>query len=85
MSKQPDIYEQRDPSDSPPNFRHKEDGDDSNSGSFYDQADMQRLGKEQELKVCSSRSQHLGRECDFPTTIRFSNETSDWTGLQESE
>jgi hypothetical protein len=56
MSKQPDVYEHREPSGSPPTSRHKEDGDDSNSGSFYDQADMQRLGKEQELKVCHSCS-----------------------------
>jgi len=56
MSKQPDVYEHREPSGSPSTSRHKEDGDDSNSGSFYDQADMQRLGKEQELKVCRSCS-----------------------------
>jgi hypothetical protein len=52
MSKQAEIHEHREPSDSPPNSREKEDGDESNSGSFYDKADMQRLGKEQELKVC---------------------------------
>ena len=58
MPKQPDVYENREPSGSPPTSRHKEDGDDSKSGSFYDQADMQRLGKEQELKVRCSCFQH---------------------------
>jgi len=55
MSKQPDVYERREAGDSPPTSRHKEDGDDSHSGSFHDQVDMQRLGKQQELKVCRSR------------------------------
>jgi len=57
MLKQPEVYEDREPVDSPLGPRHKEDGEDSHSGSLHDQADMQRLGKEQELKVCCSCSQ----------------------------
>jgi hypothetical protein len=63
MSKQPDVYEQREPGDSPSTPRHKEEGDDPHSGSYFDQVDMQRLGKEQELKVCRPYSQHFGRQC----------------------
>jgi hypothetical protein len=58
MSKQPDVYEHHEPVDSPTTPRRKEEGDDTHSGSYFDQADMQRLGKEQELKVRRSDSRH---------------------------
>ena len=74
MSKQAEIHEHREPSNSPPTSREKEDGDESNSGSFYDKADMQRLGKEQELKVCRPCSQDLRWQCKCATTTRSSND-----------
>ena len=51
MAKQPDVCERCEPVDGLQGSKHKEDGNDAHSGSFHDQVDMQRLGKEQELKV----------------------------------
>jgi hypothetical protein len=69
MSKQPNFYEMHEPMSSHPRSSSKGEGDTSGSGSFHDQADMQRLGKNQELKVRRSdyplsRSQENGRIVD---------------------
>jgi hypothetical protein len=66
MSKQPDVYKLHETMGNHAGSPSKDEGDTSGSGSFHDQADMQRLGKEQELKVrrsiySLSRSQNSGR------------------------
>jgi hypothetical protein len=57
MSKQLDAYDVREPMGHHARSSSKEKGDTSEGGSFHDQADMQRLGKQQELKV---------RRSDYP-------------------
>jgi hypothetical protein len=69
MSKQPNSYEMHGPMSNHPRPPSKGEGETSQSGSFHDQADMQRLGKNQELKVRRSyypvsRSQGNGRIVD---------------------
>lgn len=53
MSKHPSVDELREATDGFQSPISKEDDETSGSGSFHDHADMHRLGKEQELKVCS--------------------------------
>jgi hypothetical protein len=61
MSKQPDEYQVCEPTDHNARCSSKEEGDASEGGSFHDKADMQRLGKEQELKVRRSDYYSLSR------------------------